>query len=227
MESVAPPPPQRIHFAAGAEPREALLWLPAKAWGVAVLPTVGARRHPEPHHVDLREGLLGRGLGVATVELLTPWEETLDHFSGRLRYDVELLAQRLLELLESPSFSAAAPGLPRFAVAEGTLVAAAMLVAARRPRTLHALVSCSGRPDLVKAELAEVRAPALMVVDAEDAPVLELTVGALSRLGGPSELRILPSDSPPGGSQAARRVAELAADWLRQRLAGGSASFAA
>lgn len=197
---------------------EAKVVLPPGARGLVLLPQLGVWREPE-RVGRLRAALLELSLGVVELPLLTSWEETLDHFSGRFRFDVEMLADRLAEAV---AVLRRIPGLasrPIGAVAQGTAVAAALLVAARSPGVLAAIVSWEGRADLVRACLPEVAAPTLLLVDGDDEPVLELTLGVLGQLGAGAEMRVLPQAAEPAGDDGLARIAGFAGDWLRAHLA--------
>ncbi|HSM50123.1 MAG TPA: hydrolase [Thermoanaerobaculia bacterium] len=197
---------------------EARVALPAGARGLVLLPQLGAWR--EPGRIGtLRAALLGLPLGVVELPLLTSWEETLDHFSGRFRFDVELLAGRLAEAVAVLRRIPGLYDLPVGAVAQGTGVAAALLAAARSPGLLAALVSWEGRADLVRGCLPEVAAPTLLLVDGDDEPVLELTLGVLGQLGAAAEMRVLPQEAEPAGDDDLERIAGFAGDWLRAHLA--------
>jgi pimeloyl-ACP methyl ester carboxylesterase len=97
--------------------------------------------------------------------------------------------------------------------------AAALVAAARRPGAVHALVSRRGRPDLADPDLPSVAAPTLLIVGSDDRQVVALNRVALTRLGVPGELRLVPGAihlfEEPG---ALDEVAELARDWFLRHL---------
>lgn len=112
-----------------------------------------------------------------------------------------------------------AHGLPVGFLGAGTGAAAALWAAADLGDQIGAVVSRGGRPDLAAPRLAEVRAPTLLIVGGDDAPVLEANRTARVRLGGPSALEVIPGAGhlfeEPG---ALDRVVALAAGWFRHHL---------
>ncbi|HZU85792.1 MAG TPA: dienelactone hydrolase family protein [Polyangiaceae bacterium] len=155
---------------------------------------------------------------VATLlfDLLSESEEQEDLRTARLRFDVGLLAGRVAEatawLRDEPRTSKLAVGY--FGASTGA--AAALVAAGRAPRDIAAVVSRGGRPDLAGPEaLAHVRAPTLLIVGGEDAPVIDLNREALEHLQVESRLDIVPRAShlfqEPG---ALEQVARRAAAWF-------------
>lgn len=207
-----------IAVGSGDAALEGTLRRPPSPLGVVLRVTVGARREPSPDAEPMAAALLDVPLAVAEVELLTRWEETLDHFSGRLRYDVELLSGRISQAIVALRAEPDLAALPFGVLAQGTLVAATLLAVAREPELARAIVSLEGRADLVRPHLPAVHAPTLLLVDADDEPVLDLTVGALCRLGAPAEVLVLPFEARPETVRGREEVGRLAGDWFRHHL---------
>jgi pimeloyl-ACP methyl ester carboxylesterase len=159
-----------------------------------------------------------RGLATVLVDLLTPDEERVDAVDGRLRFDIGLLADRLVGVMDAPETT----GLPLGLFGASTGGAAALVAAAGRPDRVRAVVSRGGRPDLAGAALTRVRAPTLLVVGANDAIVVDLNERARQVMTAPTELRIVPGAShlfaEPGALEA---VGTLAADWFTRTLPTG------
>jgi dienelactone hydrolase len=159
------------------------------------------------------------GLGTLLVDLLTSEEESVDQYTRYLRFDIELLAMRLLGatdwLRQQPETRDLAIGC--FGASTGA--GAALLAAAERPDLVRAVVSRGGRPDLAGPALIRVRAPTLLIVGGADAPVLDLNERAMELLEVEKELRIVPGAThlfeEPG---ALEEVARLAADWFVRHL---------
>jgi pimeloyl-ACP methyl ester carboxylesterase len=153
-------------------------------------------------------------------DLLTAAEEQEDRFTGHLRFDIELLGQRLQRVTEWYHAQNPDSYVGYFGSSTG---AAAALVAAAELANLpvRAIVSRGGRPDLAGSALGEVRASTLLLVGGEDAPVIELNQEAFDRMRCPKELRIIPGAShlfeEPGTLE---QVAELAAEWFEQHMGG-------
>jgi dienelactone hydrolase len=157
------------------------------------------------------------------LDLLTPEEEAVDLVTARLRFDVGLLAGRLLHAIEWVQSNPWLSGLPLGLFGSSTGAAAALVAAARRPRAIQAIVCRGGRPDLAGDALPHVRTPTLLIVGGEDSVVFELNQLAVGRLRAPVELAIVPGAThlfeEPG---ALERVAELALDWFVSHLSPGA-----
>jgi putative phosphoribosyl transferase len=172
-----------------------------------------------PRNRAVAKALNQRGLSTILFDLLTPAEELEDAVDAHLRFDIELLSQRLTSVtdwvLEQPfakDFS-----LGYFGASTGA--AAALVAAAARPREVAAVVSRGGRPDLAHEALENVFTPTLLIVGGEDHEVLALNRAASLRMPGPVRLAIIEGAShlfeEPG---ALDRVAALAGDWFTQHL---------
>ncbi|MDX1690234.1 MAG: alpha/beta family hydrolase [Acidimicrobiia bacterium] len=156
--------------------------------------------------------LRGHGLTTVLLDLLTPGEERVDRVTREHRFDIPLLAERVVGAVDwwgdrSPV------GL--FGASTG---AAAALVAASR-RTVTGVVSRGGRPDLAADALGEVEAPTLLIVGGDDHTVIDLNRQAMAAMTAPVSLEIVPGAGhlfeEPG---ALDRVAELAAGWFRRHM---------
>jgi pimeloyl-ACP methyl ester carboxylesterase len=161
------------------------------------------------------------GIGTLLVDLLTPAEEEADRITGKHRFDIELLARRLVATVDwLRRGPAASLRVGLFGASTGA--AAALVTAAARPDEVAAVVSRGGRPDLAGAALARVRAPTLLIVGGADLQVLELNRRALELLGAAEKRLVV----VPGATHlfeeagALERVAELAAAWFLRYLGG-------
>lgn len=193
---------------------------PAAARGVVLFAHgSGSGRH-SPRNRQVAATLGRVGFATLLLDLLTLEEEAADRRSGRLRFDVELLAGRLLAAAGWLDADQRTAGLPIGLFGASTGAGAALLAAAERPETVAAVVSRGGRPDLAGAALARVQAPTLLIVGALDPQVLELNRAALGRLGSEASLEVVPGAShlfeEPGTLE---RVAELAVGWFTRWLA--------
>jgi dienelactone hydrolase len=158
-------------------------------------------------------------LGTLLVDLLTREEEILDELTGHLRFDIELLAQRVLAATDWAADQPATAGLRLGYFGASTGAAAALVAAARRPG-IEAVVSRGGRPDLAQDVLEQVQTPTLLLVGERDFGVVELNDEALQRLGAvDKQLRIIRNAThlfvEPG---ALDEVARLASDWFERHL---------
>ncbi len=164
------------------------------------------------------------GLATLLFDLLTEDEEAIDARTAQLRFDIPLLADRLVGALDWLTSQPALTGLGVGLFGASTGAAAALIAAARRSGQVGAVVSRGGRPDLAGAALAQVRASTLLIVGGADRVVLDLNRQALLQLGCAKALEIVPDAThlfeEPG---ALEQVAELACRWFQQHLPHGSA----
>jgi putative phosphoribosyl transferase len=158
-------------------------------------------------------------LATLLIDLLTLDEEAIDARTAHLRFDIDLLAERLVDatdwLTQFPDTSHLRIGY--FGASTGA--AAALAAAAVRPDVVGAVVSRGGRPDLAGAALIHVRAPTLLIVGENDGQVIELNRAALAQLRCEKQLMIVPGAThlfeEPG---ALDEVARLACDWFQRHL---------
>lgn len=195
------------------------LTIPVGATGlVAFAHGSGSSRHSSRNRYVAR--VLNQG-GLATLlfDLLTEDEEVVDMRTRRLRFDIPLLAQRLVAATDWLLAEAPTRGLRIGYFGASTGAAAALIAAVDRREHVAAVVSRGGRPDLAEAVLARVEAPTLLIVGGLDNVVIELNQDALARLRCEKELRVVPGAThlfqEPGTLE---RAAELACEWFRGHL---------
>lgn len=179
----------------------------------------GSSRHSPRNRMVARD-FQEAGLGTLLFDLLTPEEEQVDERSRRHRFDIPLLASRLISatdwLLRQPAGRERAIGY--FGASTGA--AAALVAAAERPNVVSAVVSRGGRPDLAGAALSRVRAATLLIVGGADYPVLPLNKAALDQIAAPDKrLEVVAGAThlfeEPGALEV---VAHLATAWFLERL---------
>jgi pimeloyl-ACP methyl ester carboxylesterase len=174
----------------------------------------GSSRH-SPRNRYVAGELQRAGLATVLADLLTPGEEQLDARTGELRFDIGLLATRLVALTDWVTGHEATAGLAVGLFGASTGAAAALVAAAQRPSSVAAVVSRGGRPDLAGDSLRAVRQPTLLIVGELDKVVIELNRQAMTQLGGEARLVIVPGAThlfeEPG---ALEQVARLARDWF-------------
>jgi dienelactone hydrolase len=200
---------------------EGELAIPAGATGIVLfVHGSGSSRH-SPRNRNVARSLRARA-GVATLlfDLLSEEEEACDVAGGSLRFDIDLLADRVEAatdwVLRLPDTRALRIGY--FGASTGA--AAALLSATERPDDVAAIVSRGGRPDLVgTSRLARVRAPTLFVVGGEDYPVLDWNRAARAAMTTETRLDVLAGASHLFEERGAlEEVARRAADWFRKWL---------
>jgi dienelactone hydrolase len=183
----------------------------------------GSSRHsPRNRHVAhvLREG----GLATLLLDLLTEQEEAVDVRTRQLRFDIGLLADRVVFATDWLATDPRTRDLRIGLFGASTGAGAALVAAAERPERIRAVVSRGGRPDLARASLPLVAAPTLLIVGGDDQPVIEMNRAALSELRVEKELRIVPGAShlfeEPGTLE---QVAHLAGAWFERHLSVAAA----
>jgi len=207
---------------AGSETLEGNLSIPDRARAVILFAHgSGSSRH-SPRNRFVARVLNDAGLATLVTDLLTADEEEVDEVTRHLRFDITLLAQRLVAITDWLAVQPEAQEMRIGYFGASTGAAAALVAAAERPAVVGAIVSRGGRPDLAGPALLRVRAPTLLIVGGSDFPVLELNRQALRELRVEAELSIVPGAThlfeEPG---ALEEVARLSAQWFTRHLGGG------
>jgi putative phosphoribosyl transferase len=160
------------------------------------------------------------GLATLLFDLLTADEEQQDTIDAHLRFDIDLLARRLVAATDWVRRHGETRQLRIGYFGASTGAAAALIAAVERADLVDAVVSRGGRPDLADPWLSRVRAPTLLIVGGDDQEVLALNRSALRELRSPKELEIVPHAThlfeEPG---TLGRIADVAAAWFRRHLA--------
>ena len=196
------------------------LSLPEPTTGLVIFAHGSGSSRFSPRNQRVASGLRQAGLATLLLDLLTPQEERLDVATGKFRFDVDLLAGRVVAATDWAASQPVLQSVNQGYFGASTGAAAALIAAARRPDSVSAVVSRGGRPDLAGPALAYVRAPTLLIVGSEDTRVLELNEQALAELGAShKELRLVPGAThlfeEPG---ALEQVVHHARQWFEQFL---------
>jgi putative phosphoribosyl transferase len=210
---------QLVQVPAGSVTLEGNLSLPEQSRAIVLFAHgSGSSRH-SPRNRYVARMLNEARLATLLIDLLTLHEEVLDARTAHLRFDIDLLTERLVDATDWLTQSRDTRDFPIGYFGASTGAAAALAAAALRPDTVGAIVSRGGRPDLAGAALPRVRAPTLLIVGEEDAQVLELNRTALAQLRCQKQLAIVLGAThlfeEPG---ALDEVAQLARDWFRRHL---------
>jgi len=212
----------RVTVPAGKVSLEGELAVPEGAQGVVLFAHgSGSSRH-SPRNRFVAAALREGKLGTLLFDLLTADEEVIDLRTTHLRFDVALLAERLVHAIDW--MSRREPELPVGLFGASTGAGAALLAAAQRPERVAAVVSRGGRPDLAGPALRQVQAPTLLIVGGRDKQVIELNRLALAQLQGKTKMEIVPRAThlfeEPG---ALEEVGRLAREWFGAHLAAAPA----
>jgi pimeloyl-ACP methyl ester carboxylesterase len=195
------------------------LTLPHDARGIVVFAHGSGSSRVSPRNRIVARSLERHSLGTMLLDLLTEEEAMRDEITREFRFDIELLADRLVVASEWLKSEDGLAPLPVGYFGASTGAAAALKAAARLPGTVKAIVSRGGRPDLARADLERVFAPTRLIVGQLDPEVLELNERALRLIPGPKDTVIVHGAShlfeEPG---ALEFVAELAEAWFLRFL---------
>jgi dienelactone hydrolase len=186
----------------------------------------GSGRHSKRNRY-VAKVLQDAGLATLLFDLLTEEEEIIDEQSQHLRFDIELLADRLIAatnwLFQAYADNSNPVKIGYFGASTGA--AAALAAAAKRTDTIQAIVSRGGRPDLADPYLNRVKAPTLLIVGGYDTPVIQMNQKAFEKLHqlsaekGEKSIVIVPEAThlfeEPGKLD---RVAQLASEWFARFL---------
>jgi predicted phosphoribosyltransferase/dienelactone hydrolase len=209
----------RVSIPAGELTLEGDLTVPRGARGAVLFAHGGGSSRSSPRNLFVAQTLHAAGLATLLMDLLTGAEEAEDTRTGFLRFDIPLLASRLVGATDWTLRHPDTRGLRLGYFGASTGAAAALVAAADRPTAIAAVVSRGGRPDLALPVLSRVRAPTLLIVGGADVPVLEVNRTALEALRTERRLEIVPGAThlfeQPG---ALEQVAQLARAWFERHL---------
>lgn len=219
--SASTPLQRALRIDAGMVTLDADLSLPGAARGLVLFAHGSGSSRFSPRNRHVAQLLNQAGLATVLADLLSPDEERLDERTGQLRFDIDLLGERLVSATDALRAEGATAGLAMGLFGASTGAAAALVAAAQRPDAIRAVVSRGGRPDLAGQALRSVRAPTLLIVGGDDRAVIGLNRLALAELRGDKQLEIVPGAShlfeEPGALDA---VAVLARVWFLRHLSG-------
>ncbi|MFH9735287.1 dienelactone hydrolase family protein [Streptomyces sp. NPDC017260] len=197
------------------------LIVPGGARGIVVFAHGSGSSRLSPRNRAVATGLRRASFGTLLLDLLTGDEEREDVATAGHRFDIALLARRLVDAVDWVERRPDTTDLPVGLFGASTGAAAALVAAAERPRQVAAVVSRGGRPDLAGDVLPMVVAPVLLVVGGSDPVVLDLNREAAERLSVPHLTHVVAGAThlfPEPG--ALDQVTEAAAGWFRDHLRG-------
>jgi putative phosphoribosyl transferase len=195
------------------------LTIPQNARGLVLFAHGSGSSRFSPRNRFVAKALHSAGFATLLIDLLTSPEEEVDQQTGHLRFDIDLLSERLTQATEYLARLAEIAPLPVAYFGASTGAAAALVAAAAFPDHIRAVVSRGGRPDLAGPALPQVHAPTLLIVGEADEPIVRLNREAFEQLTCLKKLEMIPGAGhlfeEPG---ALERVAELTIDWFQRHL---------
>jgi len=219
---VTPEPVERgVRIAVGEASLAGDLAVPTGAPGVVLFAHGSGSSRLSSRNRYVAGELRARGMGTLLMDLLTAEEEQADAHTGHLRFDIGLLAERLLAATRWLRAEAETSRLPVGYFGASTGGGAALVAAAEAPQEVVAVVSRGGRPDLAGAALPLVEAPTLLIVGGRDGPVIAMNRDAFGQLRCEKKMEIVAGAThlfeEPGTLE---QVARLAGDWFARHLGG-------
>jgi putative phosphoribosyl transferase len=222
---------QLVHVPTGGQVvLEANLSIPKNTRGVVIFAHgSGSSRH-SPRNRYVAQVLQNEGIATLLIDLLTEDEEEIDLQTRHLRFDIGLLAKRLIGATDWLKQNSGSRDFNIGYFGASTGAAAALVAAAECPNTINAIVSRGGRPDLAGIDtLQKVQAPTLLIVGGNDVPVIDMNKQALDKMhtlkdsnnneNKKKRLVIVPGAThlfeEPGKLE---EVARLAAEWFASYL---------
>jgi putative phosphoribosyl transferase len=195
------------------------LTAPHGAKGIVLFAHGSGSSRFSPRNTRVAREINEAGIATLLIDLLTNEEEEIDEFTGEFRFNIDLLAQRLIHATEwvkkNPDTKSLAVGY--FGASTGA--AAALIAAAKLPEQVKAVVSRGGRPDLAGEYLPNVKAPTLLIVGGDDTEVLELNRQASQQITTEKKIVVVPGAThlfeEPGKLE---EVARLAISWFSKHL---------
>jgi putative phosphoribosyl transferase len=187
------------------------------ARGIVVFAHGSGSSRLSPRNREVATALVNDGFATLLFDLLTPDEEVAERHTRHLRFNIPLLAARLVGAVEWVRRQDQIASLPVALFGASTGAAAALIAATRTD--VRAVVSRGGRPDLAGEALPRVTCPTLLIVGGADVQVLELNRLAMRQMTAPTSLYVVPGAGhlfeEPG---ALRTVISVASVWLRRQL---------
>ena len=212
-----------VHIAADSTTLDGNLTIPDGAIALVLFAHgSGSSRH-SPRNQFVARTLNNAGLATLLFDLLTPEEEAIDVRTREHRFNIGLLAERLMHATKWAQQHEQTRDLRIGYFGSSTGSGAALVAAAQIPQDVAAVVSRGGRPDLAGEALAKVQAPTLLIVGGNDDIVIELNEQARDRMRCEVKLEIVPGAThlfeEPG---ALEKVAKLASHWFLLHAAGSA-----
>lgn len=208
-----------VQISIGDQSLQGDLGLPAEPHGIVLFAHGSGSSRRSPRNQYVARALEQRDLATLLIDLLTEQEEAIDEYTAQYRFDLDMLAGRLVQIVDWLRGRKETALLPIGLFGASTGGGAALMAAADRPHAIAAVVSRGGRPDLAGAALAKVAAPTLLIVGGLDTPVIQMNRDAMRAMRGDVKLEVVPGAThlfeEPG---ALDRVAELAGDFFAQHL---------
>lgn len=198
---------------------EGILSVPPVSHGIVIFAHGSGSSRFSKRNSAVAQVLNEAGFATLLFDLLTSEENEQDTFTAEYRFNILLLAQRLVKVVDWLQLDNMTNALPAGLFGASTGAAAALIAAALRPERVKSVVSRGGRPDLAGDTLPRVKTPTLLLVGSRDTEVIELNRKAAARMRCEHQLTLVPGAShlfeEPG---ALEQVSQLATEWFTRHL---------
>lgn len=198
---------------------EGNMFLPEQAEGLVVFAHGSGSSRFSPRNQYVAKEINKANIGTLLFDLLTPGEEEEDELTGEYRFDIALLAQRLIGVTQWLRNDPSTQNVKLGYFGASTGAAAALIAAAKMPEAVSVVVSRGGRPDLAGEYLRQVQAPTLLLVGGWDEEVIELNKQAQQQMTNENKLIVIPAAThlfeEPGKLE---EVARFATEWFQRFL---------
>lgn len=206
---------QAVHIPIGKTKLEGNITIPNKPKGLVLFAHGSGSSRFSIRNKFVANYLIKNNLATLLIDLLTPEEGEVDEINREFRFDINLLAERLILisnwLLQDPLTKTLSIGY----FGSSTGAAGALKAAAKMGSMISAVVSRGGRPDLVLDDFDKVKSPTLLIVGGNDYTVIELNQLAFDQLKCEKKMEIVPNAThlfeEPGTLE---QVANLAGKWF-------------
>ena len=195
------------------------LTIPQNALGLVLFAHGSGSSRFSPRNKYVSKLFVNSHIGTLLFDLLTSKEEQEDEFTAEYRFNISLLATRLVGATNWLKKDSRANKLHVGYFGASTGAAAALIAAAKLAGDISTVVSRGGRPDLAEDYLPKVKAPTLLLVGGLDTEVIELNKQAMAQMTAETKLVIIPGAThlfeEPGKLE---EVAKISTDWFIRYL---------
>ncbi len=171
---------------------DGLLYIPKNAHGLVLFVHGSGSSRFSTRNQYVAKMLNEANLATLLFDLLTPEEDLIDAQTSELRFNIELLSSRLMDVTDwcVKELSNFRFSIGYFGASTGG--GAALVAASQESSVIKAVVSRGGRPDLAGQFLSLVKAPTLLIVGGNDGPVIKMNQDAMSQMNCVTKLEIVP-----------------------------------
>jgi alpha-beta hydrolase superfamily lysophospholipase len=194
---------------------EGELFIPENAIGLVIFSHGSGSSRFSPRNNMVANVLHEKGIGTLLFDLLTTGEDSI--YANR--FDINLLSQRLIETTKWIKKQVDVENLDIAYFGASTGAASALNAAAEMKKSIKAVVSRGGRPDLSMDYLPKVKAAVLLIVGGNDDQVIDMNKIAYDQLECEKELKIIPGASHLFEEDGKlEEVARMSAEWFEKHF---------